>query len=161
MGYTEKLPNGRWKATYRGTDGRERSKTFDRKIDADNFWTTAEADKARGQWVDPRLGRKTFGEYAEAWRVAQVHDESTAAEVERTLRLHVLPTFEARPIAAIRPSEIQAWVKGRSEKLAPSTLKVRYRWLSAVFNAAVTDGVIFRSPCRGIKLRSMPRGARR
>lgn len=35
---------------------------------------------------------------------------------------------------------------------APSTLKVKYRWLAAVFNAAVTDGVIFRSPCRGVKL---------
>jgi len=152
MGYTEKLPNGRWKGTYRGTDGRERSKTFPRKIDADNYWTTAEADKVRGQWVDPRLGRQTFGDYAAVWRDAQVHDVSTAAEVERTLRLHILPTFRDRPLAAIRPSEIQAWVKSRSEVLAPSSLKVKYRWLAAVFNAAVTDGVIFRSPCRGVKL---------
>ena len=152
MGYTEELPNGRWKGTYRGSDGGERSKTFARKIDADNFWTTAEADKVRGQWVDPRLGRQTFGDYAEAWRAAQVQDDSTAADVERALRLHILPTFRDRKLAAIPPSEIQAWVKARSEVLAPSSLKVKYRWLAAVFNAAVTDGVIFRSPCRGVKL---------
>jgi len=152
MGYTEKLPNGRWKGSYRTPDGRERSRTFPRKIDADTFWRNAEADKARGEWVDPRLGRQTFGEFAEAWRAAQVHDEATAEEVERSLRLHILPTFAARPLAAIRPSEIQAWVKWRGETLAPSTLKVKYRWLAAVFNAAVLDGMIVRSPCRGVKL---------
>ena len=152
MGYTEKLPSGRWKGTYRTPDGRERSKTFDRKIDADKFWTTAEADKVRGQWIDPLLGRQIFGDYAAAWRAAQVHDEATAAMVERTLRLHILPTFGSRPLAAVRPSEIQAWVKSRSDALAPSSLKVAYRWMGAVFNAGVTDGIIFRSPCRGIRL---------
>ena len=35
MGYTEKLSNGRWKGTYRTPDGRERSRSFARKIDAD------------------------------------------------------------------------------------------------------------------------------
>src|SRR5438270_5995716 len=110
MGYTEKLPSGRWKGTYRTPDGRERSKTFDRKLDADSFWTTAEADKVRGQWIDPRLGRQTFGDYAEAWQAARVHDEATAAMVERIMRLHVLPTFSSRPLAAVRPSEIQGWV---------------------------------------------------
>ena len=152
MGYSEKQANGRWKGTYRGGDGRERSKTFDRKVDADAFWQTAEADKLRGQWVDPRLGRQTFGDYAEGWREAQVHDQATAADIERKFRLHILPTFRDRPISSVRPSEVQAWVKGRSAVLAPSTLEVTYRWLAAVFNAAVIDGVIFRSPCRGIKL---------
>lgn len=154
MGYTEKLPNGRYKASYRGTDGRERSKTFDRKAAADTWWQAGESDKARGQWVDPRLGRQLFGDYAVAWQEAQVHDEATAADVERKFRLHILPTFQARPMAAVRPSEVQAWVKGRSAALAPSTLRVTYRWLAAVFNAAVIDGVIHRSPCRGVKLPS-------
>src|SRR5207253_6660616 len=56
----------------------------------------------RGQWIDPLLGRQIFGDYAAAWRAAQVHDEATAAMVERTLRLHILPTFGSRPLAAVR-----------------------------------------------------------
>lgn len=152
MGYTEKTATGRWKGCYRAPDGRERSKTFDRKTDADAFWQTAEADKLRGQWIDPRLGRQTFGAYAAAWQEAQVHDEATADLVERALRLHMLPTFRARQMAAIRPSEVQAWVKGRSAVLAPSTLRVTYSWFAAIFNAAVIDGFLLRSPCRGIKL---------
>ena len=31
---------------------------------------------------------------------------------ETNLRVHVLPTFGDRPIGSIRPSEVQAWVRG-------------------------------------------------
>jgi hypothetical protein len=45
--------NGRWQAAYRGPDGRERTRTFDRKVDAERWLTAAEADLLRGTWVDP------------------------------------------------------------------------------------------------------------
>lgn len=152
MASIKRRPDGKWRARYVPAGGKEIARHFDTRGDAQRWLDTVTASLVRGDYADPRLGRQLFGEYAEAWRAAQVHDESTAADVERTLRLHILPTFHARPIAAIRPSEIQAWVKGRSAVLAPSTLEVRYRWLTAIFNAAVNDGVIPRSPCRGVKL---------
>ena len=43
----------RWQARYRGPDGRERTKRFDRKVDAENWLTTNGADIVRGSWVDP------------------------------------------------------------------------------------------------------------
>jgi integrase len=144
--------DGRWKVRYRSPDGRQRSKTLPTKTLANKFAATVEADLHRGQWTDPQLGRRTFGEVAGEWQLAQVHDESTAALVDGTLRRHLLPTFGYRPLAAIRPSEVQAWVKLKSTELAPSTLRVTYRWLAAVFNAAVLDGAIPRTPCRGIRL---------
>jgi integrase len=65
--------------------------------------------------------------------------------------VHVLPTFENRPIAAVRTSEVQAWVSGL--ELAPSTVEVAYGKLAAIFRAAVEDRVIARSPCtRSIRL---------
>lgn len=152
MASIENREPGRWKVRYRSPDGRQRSKTFARKADATRFATTVEADVIRGQWTDPAEGRRSFGEVARAWQDGQVHNESTAALVDGVLRLHILPTFEDRPIAAIRPSEIQVWVKGRGGELAPSTLRVAYRWLAAIFNAAVLDGVIPRTPCRGVRL---------
>jgi hypothetical protein len=36
-GFVEKRTTGRWRARYRGPDGRERSKTFDRRVDADRW----------------------------------------------------------------------------------------------------------------------------
>ncbi len=47
-------------------------------------------------------------------------------------------------------------MKQRTEILAPATVEVVYRYLAAIFGAAVKDRLIVRSPCVGIKL---PRAA--
>ena len=57
----------RWRVRYVAPDGQERSKTFLRKVDADRFAATVETDKARGEWIDPRLGRKTVEEWSGEW----------------------------------------------------------------------------------------------
>jgi hypothetical protein len=49
-----------------------------------------------------------------------------------SLRLRVYPIIGSRPIAAVRPSEIQAMVRRLSEDLAPSTLAVVYGRVVAV-----------------------------
>lgn len=147
----------RWIARTLTPDGRERTRTFDRRIDAERWITSVEASKLAGTYVDPARGRQRFEEFAREWKSAQVHRPTTEVQLETHLVRHILPTFGSRPIAGIRPSEIQAWVKDRSEKLAPSTLEVIYRWLAAIFRAAVEDGVITRSPCRGIRLPKVER----
>ena len=55
-----------WIARYRTPGGLERSKTFERKIDAARFLNDQEHRMVRGEWVDPTLGRVRFGEYAES-----------------------------------------------------------------------------------------------
>ena len=59
--------NGRWRARYRGPDRRERSKTFDRKPDAERWLTSQLRASDTGDWADPTLGRLTFGHFAEQW----------------------------------------------------------------------------------------------
>lgn len=52
-----------------------------------------------------------------------------------------------------RPSEIQTWVRSRADVLAPATVEVIYRYLAAIFAAAVEDRLIPASPCsRKVKL---------
>jgi hypothetical protein len=41
--------------------GRERSKSFARKVDAEQFLVSIEDAKLRGAYVDPQLGRVSFG----------------------------------------------------------------------------------------------------
>jgi len=65
--YTEKLPNGRWKGTYRTPQGRERSRTFDRKIDAERFIAGQETAKAKGEWLDPASARTRVNEFVPGW----------------------------------------------------------------------------------------------
>jgi hypothetical protein len=68
------------------------------------------------------------------------------------LRRHVYLTFGDRPLGSIRPSEIQAWVRGLEQDLAPSTIGVVYSFLAGIFRAAVRDRLIVASPCDGIRL---------
>jgi integrase len=141
-----------WQATYRGPNGRERSKTFRLRVEAEG-WVSDELSALRhGTWIDPTGGKVTFQAYGEQWRSVQIHRPSTAAQVETNLRRHVYPTLGERPIGAIRPSEIQAWVRGLAEGLEPSTVELVYRYAVAIFRAAVADRVIAQNPAFGIRL---------
>jgi integrase len=151
MASVTKVPTG-WRARYRTPDGGSRSRTFGRKVDAERFLTTVEASKLTGAYVDPGAGRLTFGAYVESWRSAQLFRPNTAARLETSLRCHVLPFLGDRPIGAIRTSELQTWVKGRSEILALSTLRTLHQLVASIFAAAVTDRLITASPTAGVKL---------
>ena len=52
----------RWRARYAGPDGRESSKTFSRRIDAEGFLATIEVNIIRGEWIDPAGGKKTLAQ---------------------------------------------------------------------------------------------------
>lgn len=67
----------RWQARYHDPDGRERTKDFDRKQDAECFLSTVTADVLRGASVDPNAGKVTFAEFAERWLTAQTFSESS------------------------------------------------------------------------------------
>ena len=82
MAHVKKRGPGRWRARYRGPDGRERSQTFDRKVDAERWHAQVETDKARGRWVDPAAGRITFESWFEG---VDGHDDRSSAEHAPTL----------------------------------------------------------------------------
>lgn len=157
MAHVEKRGPGRWRARYRAPDGREKSKTFPTRRDAERWLADVEHSKNVGGWVDPAGGRRLFRDYAEAWASAQVYRPTTAERFDVNLRRHILPAFGDRPLASIRPSEVQAWVRTLADKLAPATVEVAYRQLGAVFRSAVADGLLASSPCRGVKLPRKPR----
>jgi integrase len=152
----------RWDARWRGEDGRQRHQAFERKVDAERHLSVVEADTLRGLYVDPAAGRVPFKAYAEAWRGAQIHRPTTRALVETHLRVHAYPVFGGRQIGSVRPTEIQAFVRGLQvtgdghKALAPATVHVVYRYVSMIFKAAVTDRLIAKSPCVGVSLPDIP-----
>ena len=83
--WVQKTPNGRWKARYRAPDGRTRSKTWDRKTDAER-WLRAELGRRdRGEWVDPKLGKTRFGEWAETVMGARLHTRASTRARDRSV----------------------------------------------------------------------------
>jgi integrase len=82
----------------------------------------------------------------------QLHRPGTAISAEHQLRLHVYPYIGHRPIAAIRPSELEAMVHHLAAKLAPSTVHMIFGRVVTVFRSAVRDRIVTASPCVGIRL---------
>ncbi|MCC5952984.1 MAG: phage integrase SAM-like domain-containing protein, partial [Acidimicrobiia bacterium] len=144
----------RWQARYRDPDGHERTKDFARKADAERFLATITADVLRGAFVDPNAGKVTFADFAERWLEAQTFTESTREATELRLRLHAIGHFGQRELRSIKPSVIQAWIRGLQQKLAPTYVRTIFTNVSTVFNAAVDDGLIATNPCkaRSVKL---------
>jgi integrase len=159
MASIDKRPNGKWRARYRERPGGpQRSRHFDRKTDAERFLARIQSQLLDGSYVDPTAGARLFADYAASWQQSQVHRPTTVAQVTNHLRNHILPTFGERPIASIRTSEVQAWVRSRTEVLAPATVELVFRIFSAILSAAVDDRLIARNPCTGVRL---PRQAKR
>ena len=153
MSHIQRRSNGQWRARYRTPDGRERSKTFRRKADAERFLAVVESEKLRGDYVDPLGGRRLFVDVVDDWLENHIQLRPTTLEQrESCLRNHVLPYFGDRPIGSITRNEVQAWVNHRSEVMAPASVQVCYSYLAGVFKAAIEDQLIARTPCRGVKL---------
>ena len=56
-----------YRVRWRGPDGKERNKTFQKKVEADRFCAVVSADLVKGQYVDPDAGKIPFETYARKW----------------------------------------------------------------------------------------------
>lgn len=149
----KKRPDGKYRARYYDAGGKEHSRHFARKVDADAWERDQRAAVARGTHVDPTAGRETVRTYGERWRTAQVqHRPQSVGTVERILRLHVYPVIGDRRIGSVRRSDVVALVTAWSSTAKPNTVRGRYSYMSAMFSGAVVDGAIGTSPCSRIKL---------
>jgi integrase len=148
-----------YRARYRDPAGRERSKTFGRKADAERWLAEVEHAKTRGLWTDPRLGRIRFADWLTAWWATTTNlRPTTRARDETLLRRHALPRFGQLPLAAIGQLEVRSWVAQLSaEGLAPATVVKAYQLLGKVLAAAVDAGYLAQSPCRNVPLPKIER----
>lgn len=155
----------RWQVRWRDEHGVQRKQNFARKtgsnpeMHADAFDAQLQASLDMGTYVDPRTGQSTFEEYAEEWRRARTHGETTGINLEHQFRLHVysdpgnpgrsrrggpaLGHHKMRDLAK-RPSLSQQWIAGM--RLRESTKIQVINRVSEVFRAALDDGLISRNP---------------
>jgi hypothetical protein len=93
-----------YRARYSDPDGRERSRVFVRKGDAEKYLSTIEVSKLRGEWIDPTLGKTTFGDYADSWLTTKHVAASTMANVRGRLDKWARPFFGEMPLARVQPT---------------------------------------------------------
>jgi integrase len=149
-----------WVARYRGPDHRERSRSFERKIDAERHLADQESRKVRGEWTDPRAGLRRYSEWVEELRRSTSNlRPSTRARDESYLRSLILPTFGDAPLSSVGQPCVRTWVADLEARgLAPATVGKAYQILGKTLRAAVDAGLIPRSPARAIPLPRQDRG---
>ncbi|MCA1602380.1 MAG: tyrosine-type recombinase/integrase [Acidobacteria bacterium] len=154
MGSLERSSKGKWKARYRDPSGRQRSKTFDRKSEAQNFLAMTATEMVQGMWRDPELEKISFRDWIEEWWDTTVDlRPSTRVRDEAYMRNHVMPTFADLAIGDLNPRQIRQWVASLVAKgLAPATVRKAYQLLTKSLREAVDAGLLAQSPCRGISL---------
>ena len=145
---------------YRDPNGRQRARNFTRKTDATCFAAAVETDKVRGDWMDPRLGKVTFGEWADEWLGQLSHlKPKTRLDYEVTLRRHVLPLLETAPIATIDRPAMKRFVSDLVTGGARTdVVRISVQIARHVLGVAVDAGALKANPATALRL-ARPRKA--
>jgi integrase len=161
FGSIRRLPSGRWQARYRDPDGdmRTAGETFETKADADRWLATLRHEVGTGEWIDPKLGELTVGEWATAWMRNQLHLKPKAkANNQSLLTSRLLPSLGHIPLGELPTSHIQAMVtRFQQEGLSASRCRQVVMVVSQVLDAAIADGIIRANPCGAVRLPRLPR----
>ena len=148
-----------WRAMYRTPDGKQRSKTFDRKVDATRFLTSIESAKLGGSYLDPSRSVITIGDLAHGWLRGKVNlKPSTWERYAVIVRVQIDPHWAAVRLADVQHSAVQMWVGELSETLSAASVQKAHRVLSLILASAVRDGRLSRNPAADV---SLPRVVRR
>lgn len=142
-----------WLARYRAPDGRQYSRSFKRKVDAERWLTMEESKTLRGEWVDPSAGSVIFADWVDAW-LSGLHDiePKTREGYESLLRSRVLPAFGGVELRRITTSAVREWIAEMvAEELSGARIRQARQVLYAALEMAVADGLLPSNPCRGVK----------
>jgi integrase len=155
-----KRPNGQWRARYRDAHGRECSRHFNRKIDAQNWLDIVTAAIQTGTYVDPNRSRITVGAMAQQWFDGKVSlRPTTRALYESVLNNHVLARWRTVPLTHVEHGDIQAWVAELvGSGLSAGHVRKIHGVLFGILGLAVRDRRLPANPALGVDL---PRGRER
>jgi len=163
MASIAKRPDGRWRARYRDAAGHERSRHFDRKIDAQHWLDSIAASVQTGTYVDPERAKLTVGELAPVWLAGKINlKPTTRARYEDVLRTHVLPRWSGVPLVRVEHAEIRAWLAELGAGgLAGASVRKAHGVLSGILGLAVRDRRLPSNPALGVELPPLREAPRR
>ena len=132
FGSIRRLPSGRYQARYPGPDGvmRPADDTFATKTEAEDWLTLTEGELLEGEWVDPDAAEILISDYAATW-------------------IEERPGLTTVTVGELTLARVRRWRKMLLDSgTGPVATAKAYRFLRAVMNTAVDDGLIKRNPCR-------------
>lgn len=158
MAVQKRVRNGRtrWIGRYRDPAGREHSRTFDTRREAQAWISAQQVAMIRDEWIDPQGGKLTVLQVCESYLAAATRPKTAAFRRQLINNLGPLATVR---LDQLLPSMVEAWhatlITGRpwagGKPWAKSTAKTHLGLLTAAIERAVRDGLIRKNPARGVK----------
>lgn len=153
----------RYRVLYRDPAHRQRQKRgFRTKKAAKDYIARVTVAINDHDYIDPHGGRTLIEDLGETWLEGKqgAIKPKYYGDLESAWRVHVQPQWGDRTVASIRHSEIQAWVSQLSRGdptnnvpgRSPTVVIRAYGVLKGIFDSAVADGLLRRSPCENTQL---------
>jgi integrase len=148
------VKSGTHRVRYRDPNGRQRARNFARKTDATRFAAAVETDKVRGDWLDPRLGKVTFADWAHEWLGQLGHlKPKTRLDYEVALRRHVLPVLGETPVGSVDRPAMKRFTSDLTARGAgPDVVRVAAQVARHVLAVAVDAGALKANPASALHL---------
>ena len=127
---------GSWRARVRDSRGRQISKTFKAKADAQAWERSQLSLRDAGELATG--GRLTVAEWADLWLDnARSLSDGTVATYRRDLDRYILPALGGIRLAKLTPEDIDAFLTAELADYAPSTVHRHYRTIHRMCEVAV------------------------
>jgi integrase len=157
FGAIEQLPSGRYRASYKGPDGKRRfgPTLFPAVADADAWLSKISNEITNKEWRPPEPSREFFGPYAKRWLALKVGrngeplSPTTVQLYELLWRRWLEPTFADVAVGDIDVEMVRNWLATARTDYPGSTQPAKaYRLLRSILNVAVDDEKVRVNPCR-------------
>ena len=143
-----------WRARYRDPQGRERSKSFQRKVDAQRFLTTVESAKLASAYVDPARSAVVVGILIDEWLAGKLNlKPSTRARYESAINVHIRPRWGSTPLSKVTHADVQTWLASMvASGLSAASVREAHGVLNRVLARAVRNKRISANPAEDVDL---------
>lgn len=134
-----------------GRGSKEHAKNHDTLDEAIRWLVKQKAALSEGTYTPVEAEKMTVGEWADIWLVGYETRRASTVRQARTHIKRIKAQFGTRPMVgpgALRPSDVKSWMAALDrEGLQQSTRFALHARLAQLFNDAVDDGLVQRSPC--------------
>lgn len=145
----EKTQYGTWRVRWRDTQGRQRAKSFERKVDAERHERAVLTDLRRGDYIGPDATGITVRAWADRWLDGAHNLKQGGIDTyRRDLDRYILPELGPLPLARLTSSAIDRLLADEKQRgLASSTRRRHYATIRRLCQVAVDRQLLAKNPC--------------
>jgi integrase len=121
---------------------------FARKVDAQEWLDGVTTAVNTGTYTAPENAKTTVAQWCDTWIVGYGTRKPSTVRQAKTHIKRIKAHFGQMPLGSVRPSHVKSWTAAlRAEDLEDSYVYALHARLAQVYNDAVHDGIVPRSPC--------------